>query len=101
VEKGAMLNPLSEQTLSENGLKTAEKFHPRQLTDKIFNGAFVVITMTDEQKKYLPKAEKVYTMPELTGREIPDPYGKGIEAYRQTFALLEECAKIIADTIRV
>jgi protein-tyrosine-phosphatase len=101
VEKGAVLNPLSEQTLLENGLKPAKKFTPRQLTKKIFDGAFVVITMTDEQKKYLPKEEKVYTMSELTGVEVPDPYGKGIEEYRRIFLLLEKCVKSIADTIPV
>jgi protein-tyrosine phosphatase len=101
VERGATLNPLSKQTLAENGLAVAEKFSPKQLNEKIFNGAFVVITMTDDQKKYLPKEEKVYTMSELTGKEVPDPYGKGIEEYRRVFLLLEECAKIIAYTIHV
>jgi protein-tyrosine-phosphatase len=57
--------------------------------------------MTDEQKKYLPKEEKVYTMSELTGVEVPDPYGKGIEEYRRIFLLLEKCVKSIADTIPV
>ena len=99
VEKDAVIHPFSAQVLAENGL-TMPKFHPRQLTDKIYRNAFVVITMTDAQKAYFKGDPKVYSMSEVAdGIEIPDPYGGGIEAYRAAFALLSEAAEKIADSI--
>ncbi len=99
VEKDAVIHPLSAQVLEENGL-TMPKFHPRQLTDKIYRGAFVVITMTDAQKDYFKGDPKVYSMSEAAdGIEVPDPYGGGIEAYRAAFALLRAAAEKIADSI--
>ncbi len=99
VEKDAYINPFSAQVLAENGL-TMPKFRPRQLTDKLYKNAFVVITMTDAQKAYFQGDNKVYSMSEVAdGLQIPDPYGQGIEAYRQTFALLQTAVEKIADSI--
>lgn len=97
-DKNASLNPYSAEVLSEHGVEL-KKFSPRRLTEKIYDRAFTVITMTDEQKKFFPPDRKVYTMSELTGVEIPDPYGKGIEEYRKTYALLEECVQKIAEIL--
>lgn len=98
VRQGDDINPYALQVLTENGVEL-KKFAPRQLTDKIYGKAFAVITMTDEQKKNFPPDRKVYTMSELTGAEVPDPYGKGFEAYRATFALLDECVQKIAEIL--
>lgn len=99
VREDAVLSPFAEQTLSENGL-TLPKFHPRQLTEKIYAGAFVVITMTDEQKAYFKGADKVYAMSDVAdGVQIPDPYGCGIEVYRKTFRALSVAMDKIADSI--
>lgn len=97
-EKGAVLHPLSRQVLEENGL-SMEKFRPRRLTRKIFDGAFVLITMTEAQKNAIGVPEKTYSMKELTGTEIVDPYGYGIVVYRETFSTLERAVKKIADKI--
>lgn len=97
-EKGASINPLSKQVLEENGL-FLEKFHPRKLTPAIFNGAFVLITMTEAQKRAIGNFQKTYSIRELTGEEITDPYGRGIEAYRATFSSLVLAVGKIADTI--
>lgn len=98
-EKDACLNPLSAQVLAENGL-ALEKFRSRQLTKKLFNSAFVLITMTEAQKQAIGNFEKTYSIAELTGGlEISDPYGRGIEAYRAAFASLSESVEKIADKI--
>ncbi|MBQ9081845.1 MAG: hypothetical protein IJY26_04350 [Clostridia bacterium] len=99
VEKDAVIHPLSAQVLAENGL-SMPKFRPRQLTDKLYQNAFVVITMTDAQKSYFHTDPKVYAMSEVAdGIQIPDPYGQGIEAYRNTFELLIRAIEKIADSI--
>ena len=98
VEDGAVIHSFSAQVLEENGL-SMPKFKPRQLTDKIYRAAFVVVTMTQEQKAYFKGDPKVYSMYEAGGEEIPDPYGGGIEAYRMSFERLRRAAERIADSI--
>lgn len=98
-QKDASLNPLSAQVLAENGL-ALDKFRPRRLTRKLFENAFVLITMTEAQKQAIGNFEKTYSVAELAGGlEIADPYGRGIEAYRAAFAALSEAAVKIADKI--
>lgn len=99
VQKNAVIHPSSAQLLEENGL-TMPKFKPRQLNAKILQSAFVVITMTDAQKQNLAPDEKIYSMSQVAdGMQIPDPYGLGLQAYRQTYAQLEQAVQKIADSI--
>lgn len=88
------MNPFSEEVLSEHDI-SMPRFRPRQLTKKMRENAFVIITMTQEQKRYFGDEEKVYSMREVAGTEIPDPYGKGVEAYRETYE------KLLAVTERI
>lgn len=97
-EKDAVLHPLSAQVLAENGL-SLDKFRSRRLTPKLFDTAFVLITMTEAQKRAIGRDEKTYCVSELTGEEISDPYGRGVEAYRTAFAELSAAVRIIADKI--
>lgn len=82
-----VISPYSERVLSEHGL-VMPKFHPRQLTKRIQDNAFVIITMTDAQKEYFHGEEKVYSVKDITGTDIPDPYGQGIDAYEETYERL-------------
>ena len=99
VSKQAVISPFSKETLEENGYTVPAKFKPRQLTDKIFNGAYVVITMTKEQKALMAAHEKVFCMSELSGEDISDPYGQGKAAYEKTFTSLQTAVKKIADDL--
>ncbi len=55
----------------------------RQLTEKMIEGADLVLTMTESHKTSLPRFEKIKTICEYTGfeGEILDPYGGDIEVY--------------------
>lgn len=88
----------AQAVLSENDL-TLKRLYAKKLDKKLFQKAFVVITMTTAQKEALPQDKKVFSMAELTGKEIVDPYGKGLEEYRKTFLELKNAVEVIADGI--
>ena len=104
-KKGSTMNPKSEQVLRENGI-SAEEFTSRTIRDAELRNAFAVICMTEQQKdvlldmrwRALRKADaigeeeianNVYSFAELCGYDIPDPYGREIDAYRYVFTMLE------------
>ena len=51
---------------------------------------FAVVCMTEDQRETLKGFTNVTSMSALTGREVPDPYGQGIDAYRATLRNLRE-----------
>lgn len=104
-KKGTPMNPKSEQVLQENGI-SAEEFASRTIRDAELRSAFAVICMTEQQKDVLLDmrwralrkvdaigdeeiANNVYSFAELCGYDIPDPYGREIDAYRYVFSMLE------------
>ena len=104
-KKGTPMNPKSQQVLHENGIP-AEEFASRTIRDAELRNAFAVICMTEQQKdvlldmrwRALRKADaigdeeianNVYSFAELCGYDIPDPYGREIDAYRYVFSMLE------------
>lgn len=72
------------------------KFHPRQLTHKMIEASFIVVCMTWQLKELLNTFPNVYAMEELTGFDIPDPFGLGMDAYRKTAERLSLAAERIA-----
>lgn len=64
---------------------------------KLENGTLYV-TMTDGQKEIL-KGGKVISFSSLIGREISDPYGQSLEAYRQTAREIERGIDILLNKI--
>lgn len=101
-KKGDTMNPKSVQVLTENGIETG-KFLSAPITEKLLKEAFVFICMTEKHSDFLMDmrwnvlrksgAEEVennvYSFAELVGYDVPDPYGKDIEAYRYVYRLLE------------
>ena len=104
-KKGTPMNPKSEQVLQENGI-SAEEFASRTIRDAELRNAFAVICMTEQQKDVLLDmrwralrkvdaigdeeiANNVYSFAELCGYDVPDPYGREIDAYRYVFSMLE------------
>lgn len=99
---GDAINPLAQETLSENGLSAGE-FSSTLLTDKILTEAFALVCMTEKQRELLmdmrwnalrKKGEEamennVYSFSEISDYEVFDPYGKDIECYRYVFGLLD------------
>lgn len=101
-KKGDTINPKSAQTLSEHGIETG-KFTSAPITDKLLKEAFVFICMTERHREYLMDMRwnvlrkageenienNIFSFAELTGRDIPDPYGMDIDKYRYVYDLLE------------
>ena len=104
-KKGDVINPYSSAVLAENGIEF-EGFVSTLLTDKLLKDAFAVVCMTEKQREYLmdmrwnafqkskkkPEGEienNVYSFAELTGEEVLDPYGRGMDCYRYVYSLLD------------
>ena len=91
VQAGSTLSPNSAQALKEAKIPVLKSFKPRQLTQKMIKESVLVVCMTQahlERLKEFPNATSFY---ELCGREIPDPYGLDIDAYRVTLRRIREC----------
>ncbi len=98
--KGDTVNPKSRQVLAENGIEV-EKFTSKQLTEKTVREALFIVCMTERQRDYLmdfrwnalkkaeveEKENNVYSFYDITGYEVPDPYGKGLDCYRYVYNL--------------
>lgn len=108
------LNPKSAAVLSENGL-SLENFNSRPLDRELLEGAYAIVCMTDGQRdilmdlrwSILRKAgfkeieNNVYSFSDFAGYEIPDPFGKDLDCYRQTFRNLAEGMSAIVSALCV
>lgn len=98
-EVGGTISPNSKTALEEVGIK-ADKFAPRQLTQKIISASTIVICMTQSQKQMLEECGNVFCVHDVCGYDVPDPYGRDLEAYRLTReALSRACDVLIEDYI--
>ena len=116
-KKGTPMSPKSERVLQENGIPS-EEFASRTIRDAELRSAFAVICMTEQQKdvlldmrwRALRKADaigeeeianNIYSFAELCGYDIPDPYGREIDAYRYVFSMLEGGMSAIIDKLQL
>lgn len=98
-EVGGTISANSRTALEEIGIK-ADKFVPRQLTQKIINASTIVICMTQSQKQLLEACGNVFCIRDVCGYDVPDPYGCDLETYRATRnALSCACDNLIEDYI--
>jgi len=94
VREGSVLSPESAVALKEKGYSVPDSLTPHALTEKLLKDSFVVVCMTESQRRALAeKNSHVTSAYRLTGKEVTDPYGQGIEVYRQTLAELQEVAE--------
>lgn len=101
-EEGAPMSGESVQALREAKIPFREKFASKQLTQRMIARAFAVVCMTDLQRRRLQKySSNVTSFYALCGREIPDPYGAGIDAYRATLRRIRECFPAIIAALRM
>lgn len=97
-EVGGTISPNSEAALAEIGLN-AGKFLPRQLTQDIIDRSFAVICMTERQKQVIEACGRIYSVKELCGFDIPDPYGCGMDVYRVTRDAISRACDVIIEKI--
>lgn len=101
-KKGEEMNPKSAQVLTDNGIKIG-KFSAKPVTDKLLKEAFLFICMTERHKDYLMDLRwnvlrkegeeeienNIFSFYELTGQDVPDPYGLDIRHYHAVYKQLE------------
>ena len=111
-KRGDTINPKSAHVLMEYGLEVGE-FKSKKLNDKMLRDAYAIVCMTEKQRDYLMDARwnaikkqgeeaqenNVYSFAELVGYEIPDPYGKDMDAYRYVFGLLAKGMKPLIEKL--
>lgn len=96
--RGDTLHPFSRKVLDEIGCPVSASFKSRKLTKRSIESAWLIIPMTEEIGKKIG-VDYAYTMKQLSGYEIPDPYGKEIEFYRYCLDLLRMAIPIMLDKI--
>ena len=92
--EGAPMNPDAQRALFEAKSPYSETFKSRLLTKELVEEALAVICMTRDLCDMIP-GKNVMSIYELAGKEIPDPYGQGIDAYRITLRYFRECIPTI------
>lgn len=98
-EIGGTISTNSRLALSEAGIPVGN-FTPRQLTQKIMDKSTIVICMTTTQKQMLEGCGNIFSVRDVCGYDVPDPYGRDIEAYRAARdALIAACDGIINNYI--
>ncbi len=98
-EAGSGMSILSRMALKEIGIDPGD-FKSRQITQQILDKSTIVFCMTSSQKQMLEGKAHVFSIKDVTGREVPDPYGLGLEEYRAARdELCRACDNIIEDYI--
>lgn len=91
------INVFSEKILKQRGLDCSS-FKPRQLDGRVADKAHAVVCMTEKQKKYLSD-ENTYCIKDFYGKDIPDPYGMGEEAYIHTANVLDVALEKVIESL--
>jgi protein-tyrosine-phosphatase len=92
------INPNAVLALKELGYAPPKSRQSKPLTPALLKSADVVFTMTSEQKSLLqPYAKKVYSMKDVLGFDVSDPYGKDLGEYIRTAKDLETAVKKIME----
>ncbi len=111
-KKGTPMNEKSAQVLEEHGIKLG-KFSSAPITEKLLKEAFIFVCMTERHKDFLMDMRwdvlrkageediqnNVYSFYEVAGYDIPDPYGFGIEEYRQVYEMLDGGMSALIDNL--
>ncbi len=96
-ENGHTMSANSMQALSEAKIPFALDFCSKQLTQEMIEGAYMVVCMTEAQRAALKNYTNVTSLYALCGKEIPDPFGQGIDVYRVTLRIIRECLPRVID----
>lgn len=87
VHKGDGIHPLVVSALASLGI--VARSHPaRVLTRKIVDRAALVVCMTEEHKRVVGSSNAV-SYRDLTGADVPDPFGGTKQDYEATARLIE------------
>lgn len=91
------MSPETETVLKENRVPHTRNIS-KPLSRELFDKADFVFPMTEDHKKRIEsafgKSRKIVPLSVFYGKDVPDPYGKGIGAYRETYKIF---ARILPD----
>lgn len=90
-EEGAPMAAHAAQALREAKISFAENFTSRRLTEKMIKEAYAVVCVSEAHREKLKNFPNVTSMRALCDCDIPDPYGQGIEVYRETLRNIRLC----------
>lgn len=95
-EGSTCISEYSAKCLAQLGIDFSQ-FKPRQLKHKMIESSFLVICMTNGQKELLNGFDNVFSVSEISGFEIPDPYGMDFAAYELTAKKITQAVKLIIE----
>lgn len=104
--EGDGASPEAQQAVKKFGLDIS-RHYARTLDEEIISKAWLILTMTGDHKRMIlevyPEAlDKVFTLKEYAeqgNRDITDPFGCGIEAYKACAEELETVLLKISDKL--
>lgn len=96
VEENSKMHPYAKQCLEDANMDT-KNFVPQQIRQDMFTSSDILFCMTTAQKKKLEGHFcNVYASVDFIGKDILDPYGEGLNAYKKVFCQIEEvCDKLL------
>lgn len=98
-EEGSPMSEHARQALTEANIPFSPDFTARRLTAKMRQEAALIVCMTSAQERAIA-GENVTSFPALAGREIPDPYGQGVDVYRVTLRAIRECMPLVVEKLK-
>lgn len=110
-DAGSPMTPEAAGALTELDV-TVRPHRSRPLTIDVIQNADVIVCMTEEHRNALFASDAynyaasdgefriVGTVGELTGEEVEDPYGRGMDAYRQAAASLVKMCVPLESAVR-
>lgn len=99
-EVGGTISQNSKIALEKVGINV-DKFTSKQLNQKMIEKSVLVVCMTESQKVMLEACGNVCCVKDLCGYDVPDPYGRSLDAYEMTRDILSKaCDNIINDYIK-
>jgi len=92
------INPNAKQALKNIGYTPPKSKQSKSLTPSMLKNSDIIFTMTQDQKAHLrPYAKKIYSMKDVLGFDIADPYGRGLQNYINTALDIEKAVKKIIE----
>jgi len=99
-------SPISANTLrvlSSYGIHVHETYISKKITEEMFEEADLIIPMTrmiaEDLIERFDEDDKIVSVFDMIGKDVPDPYGKGYYEYEQVWHILQLAVPHIVNII--
>lgn len=101
---GHPADPMAAELIARRGLDLSEH-RARQITQSMGQKADLILTMDDEQRRHIEiryplTRGKVFRLGQVGGLDVPDPYKRGLDAFKNAFELIDAGVLAWAERIR-